>query len=117
MRGLAPGNYMLAVFGHSSYGAGFPIATGRQHPRRGVHHAGARRARARTLSLDQGFLIGGWAADFSAASGSGIDVVHVYAYPLDVAGEPMFLGQAAPGSSRPDVAAFFGPQFQRAGSI
>ena len=65
--------------------------------------------------LSQGFLVGGWAADFSAISGGGIDIVHVYAYPLDVAGEPVFIGQAAVNAYRPDVASYFGAQYERTG--
>lgn len=114
VRGLKPGNYMLAVFGHSSYGAGFPVAQG----------INISVERSTLLALDapganavlgQRFLVGGWAADFSAASGSGIDLVHAYAYPLDVAGDPIFLGSAMIGASRPDVAAYFGAAYERTG--
>ena len=114
VRGLAPGNYMLAVFGHSSYGGGFSISKA----------VNIRVEASTMLALDapganavvaQGFLVGGWAADFSAASGSGIDLVHAYAYPLDVAGAPLFLGEALVNASRPDVAAYFGAQYARTG--
>jgi glucose/arabinose dehydrogenase len=61
------------------------------------------------------FDVGGWAIDRSAASGTGIDVVHIYAYPVSpAAGPPIFLGVPAFGS-RPDVAAAFGAQFSGAG--
>ena len=114
VRGLKPGDYMLAVFGHSSYGAGFPIAQG-INIRVERSTLLALDAPGANAVLDQRFLIGGWAADFSAASGSGIDLVHAYAYPLDVAGEPIFLGSAMIGSSRPDVAAYFGAAYERTG--
>lgn len=65
--------------------------------------------------LGQRFLVGGWAADFSARSGSGIDLVHAYAYPLDVAGAPRFLGEAPVNVARPDVAAYFGAAYGRTG--
>ena len=40
-------------------------------------------APAVNATVGQGFVVGGWAADFGAGTGGGIDLVHVYAYPLD----------------------------------
>ena len=114
VRGLAPGNYMLAVFGHSSYSDTFPIALGvniRVEPSTLL----ALDAPGQNAVLGQRFLVGGWAADFSAASGSGIDLVHVYAYPLDVPGVPIFLGEARVGARRPDVGAYFGAAYEFTG--
>jgi len=59
------------------------------------------------------FLVAGWALDEAAASGSGVDTVHVWAYPA-TGGAPIFLGVAAYGDVRPDVGALFGDQFARA---
>lgn len=59
---------------------------------------------------EQPFVVGGWAIDLAAAGGSGIDTVHVWAYPL-AGGAPFFLGVAATGGERPDVAAVYGRQF------
>ena len=59
------------------------------------------------------FLVGGWALETSAASGSGVDAVHVWASPA--IGPAIFLGVAAMNAARPDVAAIFGAQFQQAG--
>jgi len=53
------------------------------------------------------FTISGWAADFGATSGTGIDLVYVYAYPTH-GGPPTALGAATLGVARPDVAAYFG---------
>ena len=55
----------------------------------------------------------GWAVDGAATSGTGVDVVHVWAYPS--AGNPVFLGQATYGLSRPDVGALHGAQFTASG--
>jgi hypothetical protein len=67
-------------------------------------------------SVANGPTVEGWALDPAAALGSGIDAVHVWARRADVAGSaPVFLGAATLGVSRPDVAAAFGPQFNRAG--
>jgi len=114
VRGLTPGNYMIAVFAHSSYGAGFPIAQGvnvRVEPSTML----ALDAPGANAVVSQRFLIGGWAADFASASGTGIDVVHAYAYPLDTPGAPVFLGGALVNVSRPDVAAYFGAVYERTG--
>ena len=64
--------------------------------------------------VGQPFLFGGWAADLNAPSGTGISTLHAWAYPL-TGGPPVFLGAAAYGGSRPDVAAVHGPQFEPAG--
>jgi uncharacterized repeat protein (TIGR03803 family) len=59
------------------------------------------------------FEIGGWAIDRGAWNDTGIDAVHVYAFPSS--GGPMFLGAAPLGFARPDVAAAFGRQFADSG--
>jgi hypothetical protein len=64
--------------------------------------------------VTQPFLLGGWVADLDAAAGTGIDTVHVWAYPA-AGGPPVFLGTPALGGIRPDVAAVHGDQFRAAG--
>ena len=60
-------------------------------------------------TVSQNFVIGGWAADLGATAGSGVDVVHVWAYPNPGSGQaPFFVGGATLGVARPDVAAAFG---------
>ena len=62
------------------------------------------------------FHIGGWAADLRAAGSSGVDAVHVWAYPNPGSGAPaIFLGSASYGAPRPDVGAAFGSQFSNSG--
>jgi hypothetical protein len=58
--------------------------------------------------------IDGWAIDGGAATGSGVDAIHVYAFR---AGDdtPIFLGVATLGLPRPDIEAAFGTQFGMAG--
>ena len=53
----------------------------------------------------------GWAIDPSVATGSGVDVVEIWAYPVGTGGLPVPLGNAAYGGARPDVGAAFGSQF------
>lgn len=114
VRGLTPGSYTLAVFEHSLVLGGFA-------PARVVRLQIASSATLvvdtprQNAALGQGFMVGGWAADFGAATGGGIDVVDVYAYPLDTVGAPILLGGAAVNVPRPDVGAYFGAQFSTTG--
>ncbi len=66
-------------------------------------------------NVPQSFQLAGWAIDRGAATGTGVDAVHAYAYPSDTSGNPtgtpIFLGAAAYGGSRPDVGAAYGSQF------
>ena len=62
----------------------------------------------------QPFALAGWAIDLDAAAGTGVDALHVWAYPL-TGGPPIFLGAADYGGSRPDVAAVHGPRFHASG--
>jgi hypothetical protein len=62
----------------------------------------------------QPFVIGGWAADLHATTGTAIAAVHAWAYPL-AGGPPVFLGAASYGGARPDVAAVHGDQFRESG--
>jgi len=56
------------------------------------------------------FIVAGWALDLAATTGSGVDAVHVWAYPLSGAA-PTFLGAASYGDVRPDIGGLFGDQF------
>jgi hypothetical protein len=60
------------------------------------------------------FRVSGWAIDIRADAGTGIDAVHVWAFPMR-GGDPTFLGVASIGGARPDIAALFGSQFTNAG--
>lgn len=60
-------------------------------------------------SVIQPFTVRGWAVDAAALRGSGVDIVHVYAYPQS--GQAIFLGGAEYGWPRPDVARAFGRNF------
>ena len=62
-------------------------------------------------------LVTGWTIDAGASTGTGVDAVHVWAYPFTggVLGTPTFLGTASLGFGRPDVAAIFGAAFASSG--
>jgi hypothetical protein len=64
----------------------------------------------RAGEVESTFTIAGWAIDQAARTGTGIDAVHVWAYPA-AGGEPIFLGVANYGDVRADVAATLGEQF------
>lgn len=58
--------------------------------------------------------IAGWAVDRAATSSTGVDAVHIWAYPL-AGGAPIFLGAAAYGAPRPDVASALGREAEPSG--
>jgi len=63
------------------------------------------------------FTVSGWAADLEALNGSGVDAVHVWAFPFlnGGFGAPTFVGIGSVGAARPDVGAVFGSQFTNSG--
>jgi hypothetical protein len=71
--------------------------------------------------VESPFLIGGWALDAGADVGTGVDSLHVWAYPacasgaVGSCGEPTFLAATAYGGTRPDVGAVFGERFTNSG--
>lgn len=73
------------------------------------------------LSLDapaagivvQPFTLAGWALDDSASAGTGVDAVHVWAWPSQ-GGAPIWIGDRY-GGRRDDVAAVFGGRFADSG--
>jgi hypothetical protein len=64
------------------------------------------------LSRDvvQPFVVSGWALDLAARDGSGVDTIHVWAFPVG-GGLPVFLGVAEQGGKREDVAKTYGQAF------
>ena len=115
VQGLAPGTYMIVAFARSLIAGTFAISQTVQ--------VQVLPSAAIVLDAPHGadtvapsFQVAGWALDFGAASGSGgVDIVHAWAYRLDAADAPLFLGQASVNLSRPDVGAAFGSQFSSAG--
>jgi hypothetical protein len=67
------------------------------------------------------FVVAGWAIDVDDWTGTGIDTLHVWAYPRATCGSadcnlpPIFLGAATYGGQRPDVAALYGQRFLESG--
>ena len=61
-----------------------------------------------------GFMIGGWALDRGAVSGTGVDTLHMWAWPTN-GGAPIWAGVATYGGVRPDLGAILGSQFTNCG--
>jgi hypothetical protein len=68
------------------------------------------------------FVVAGWAIDLDDTVGTGVDALHVWAYPRSACADsgacsasPIFLGATAYGGSRPDVAAIYGDRFSASG--
>ena len=113
IKGLSPGAYTLVAYARSTVAGTFAIAQAvavRIEPSARI----VLDAPLNGATVGQGFLIGGWAADFGARTGVGVDLVHVYAYPLG-GGAPILIGEARVSVPRPDVAGAFGAQFSGSG--
>jgi N-acetylneuraminic acid mutarotase len=114
--GLSPGAYLLAVIAHSTVTSSFSIV-------QTVHFTVTTTA---VMTIDTPadlsgtasavLTVAGWSIDRSASGGTGVDALHVYAFPNPGSGQaPIFLGVAAMGMARPDVGALYGAQFTNAG--
>jgi hypothetical protein len=65
-------------------------------------------------TVQTSFSISGWAIDRGAASGTGVDALHVWAFPRG-SGAGIFVGMPAYGSGRTDIASALGGQFAGSG--
>lgn len=113
---LSAGTYDIAVYGHSA-DLGFAATHAVRVAVVGDSHAMALDLPSGDLtvgSADAGIFVAGWAFDRAAAAGTGVDAIHVWAYPIG-GGAAQFLGTAAYGFDRPDVGAFFGAGYRRSG--
>ncbi|MDQ3349330.1 MAG: hypothetical protein M3545_15355, partial [Acidobacteriota bacterium] len=110
-----PGLYQFAVFSHSTATGTFNALRTVTVPVQNAPVMALDAPGAGTVSSS--FTISGWALDLAVSSGTGVDAIHVHAYKNPGSGTPpQFLGTAAYGTSRGDVAAAFGrPQFAPSG--
>jgi hypothetical protein len=110
---LPPGPYVLAAYLHStvtdSFAVAKTLAVNIVDPIMTIDTPGSGAGVSRS-----GFWLGGWALDRGASSGTGVDTLHVWAYPL-AGGGPQWVGVADYGVSRPDVGAIFGSRFTNSG--
>ncbi len=112
VRGLAPGTYTLRVAARSTVSGTEQIAT--RAVTLTANPVMAVETPVSGATLNQSFPVSGWAIDFAAATGTGVDAVHLWAYPSG-GGPPVFWGAATLGGYRGDVAAAYGSQFGNAG--
>jgi hypothetical protein len=80
--------------------------------------APAARSGGGAIVVGRAFFLAGWAVDLDSLVDGGVDTVHVWAYPVNAAGQredPIFLGPAIYGNARPDVAAVYGERFKDSG--
>jgi hypothetical protein len=112
--GLPSGTYDIVVLAHSTVTGGYDTARVVQVTIQQAVLVSIDGPAAGTTSSP--FNVVGWALDRRATSNSGVDTVHVWAYPNPGSGTPaVFLGAATLGLSRPDVGAAFGSQFSTSG--
>jgi hypothetical protein len=116
VRGLTPALYDLVVYARSTVTGTFNQSRVRRvtlqaNPRMNVD------APAWGATVSQPFHLGGWAIDLAAASGTGVNTIHVWAYPNPGSGQaPLWVGVPTYGGPRPDVAGAFGSaQFTNSG--
>jgi hypothetical protein len=126
LSGLAPGTYDLGLYFHSSVTNQFYPKFVRitvPEPAAPVHSPhmsldGPTEGQVINQLTTPTFVTGGWAIDAGATSGTGVDAIHVYAFPVDALGNVgagVFIDQATLGGARADVAAVFGSQFLNSG--
>jgi hypothetical protein len=109
---LPPGSYTLVGYMHSTVAGTF-------------NHSQAVRVTipAPLMSIDapaangvvsaSGFHVGGWAVDRGATTGTGVDTLHMWAWPDS--GPPIWAGVASYGAARADLGALMGAQFTNSG--
>jgi YVTN family beta-propeller protein len=115
---LASGTYTLVVFAHSEISNQFVAAAAVQVTVLRTPPLMVVDTPKPSSTISGAFDVGGWAIDPAAAdfSGSGVDAVHVWAYPISGA-SPIFVGAATP-TRRPDVSEFFhDPDFENSGFL
>jgi len=69
------------------------------------------------IDIADGRIVAGWAVDLDSQIDTGVDTLHVWAYPVEEGrtGDPIFVGAVEYGGARPDVAAIYGERFLKSG--
>ena len=118
--GLGPGSYTLGVYARSTQTGSFSIVrmvpfTVNANALMSIDVPGPES----TVSTST-FAVSGWSIDRGieavGPSGTGVDALHVYAYPNPGSGQPaIFLGVATMGFARSDVAGLYGARYTNSG--
>ena len=109
VRGLPSGRYTIVAYAQSARGGTF---SGQGSVVVGIEPATLLAIDMPGAEVPRNFVVSGWAIDPSAVTGAGVDAVHVWAYPA-AGGAPIWVGAAAYGGARADIAALFGAAFER----
>jgi len=114
--GVPPGNYTISAYMRSTYTGTFnAVQSATNVTILNNFTVGSIDNPKAGSSLQRPFGISGWAADTGATFGTGIDPIHIWAFPTR-GGSPVFLGAASYGASRPDVSSYLGSsQFKNSG--
>ena len=118
--GLGPGAYLLGVYARSTVTGTFSIVRTLHFTVSATPLMSIDTPAAEATITTPTFNVAGWSIDraveSTAQSGTGVDTLHVYAYPNPGSGQaPIFLGVATVGFARPDVAAVYGSRYANAG--
>jgi DNA-binding beta-propeller fold protein YncE len=111
---LPPGSYTLVPFVLATATGSFTAAATLPIVVTAPQSLGAIDIPAPNATLSSPVRVAGWAIELGGAAGTGIDAVHVWAYPTSGAA-PVFVGAASYGGSRPDVGAIFGTRYTPSG--
>ena len=119
--GLGPGSATLNVYARSTVTGGFTMLRSVPFTVSATALMSIDVPSAEQTITSSTFSVDGWSIDRNVEStaipGSGVDQLHVYAYPNPgtTGGAPIFLGVAAVGVNRPDVGAIYGSRYNTSG--
>jgi hypothetical protein len=114
IRDLPTGTYTFIAYARSTVSGSFDNAIARANIVVRSNPLLSIDTPAANATVMHSFLVGGWALDLGASNTTGVNTVHVWAYPV-AGGPPVFAGVAQYGVNRPDVGAAFGSQFTNSG--
>jgi hypothetical protein len=118
--GLGPGAFVLGVYARSTVTGTFSVVKLIHFTVNATALMALNPPEAEAVITTNIFNVDGWSIDraieITAIAGSGVDTLHVYAYPNPGSGAPpIFLGVASVGLGRPDVAALYGSRYDTSG--
>ena len=118
--GMSPGTFTLNVVAHSTVTSSNSIVKSVPFTVSATALMSIDVPSAESVIASNSITLAGWSIDRSvesvSASGTGVDAVHVYAFPNPGSGQAaIFLGLATLGVSRPDVGGVYGARYNGAG--
>jgi len=118
--GMSPGQFVLGVYAHSTVTNSFSIVKLVPFSVNATALMGIDVPRPEAVISASSFAVSGWSMDRSiealSPNGTGVDIIHVYAFRNPGSGEPgIFLGVATMGTFRPDVGGLYGHRYDNAG--